>query len=116
LCFNTGLAVSLHYCGGKVSSISIGAKSKKCACGKKKMAKSCCKDKTATLSIDDDQYSSPINFTVPDNASLLIAQNFYRFSEQAVKATVNSNSTRFYVFKHGPPKIPIYIQVRSLLI
>jgi hypothetical protein len=116
LCFNTGLAVSLHYCGGKVSSISIGEKQKKCACGKKKMAKSCCKDKTTTLAIDDDQRISQDHNFLPDYTTLIIDQCPYRYTVQAEAALINSNHTRFYVFEHGPPKTPIYIQIRSLLI
>jgi hypothetical protein len=51
-----GLNVFVHYCGGKISSISIAiAHHDSCGCESKKMKKDCCKDETFSFEFDDDQ-------------------------------------------------------------
>lgn len=50
-----GISVTMHYCGGKVSSVSIISYHSKCSCGKKAMKKDCCKDKTTFLKLKDTQ-------------------------------------------------------------
>lgn len=51
-----GANVFVHYCGGKISSISIAsAHADSCGCDGKKMKKDCCKDETISFQIDDEQ-------------------------------------------------------------
>lgn len=51
-----GANIFVHYCGGKISSISIAiADTDSCGCDGKKMKKDCCKDETIYLKIDDEQ-------------------------------------------------------------
>jgi len=117
LCFNTGLAVSVHYCGGNFSSFSlIGAEKKTCACGKKKMANKCCKNVKTTLSSSDDQQISQSNYSFSGFNSFVPSISEFHYHINPVYVIINSNTTRFYVFEHGPPKTAIYIQVHALLI
>jgi hypothetical protein len=40
-----GISISVHYCGGEVSSVSFDSSStEKCVCGSQKMKNECCKD------------------------------------------------------------------------
>jgi len=52
-----GVTVSVHYCGGRLASVSLNPSDTehKCPCGSKKMKKDCCKDVVNTLELDDDQ-------------------------------------------------------------
>ena len=55
-----GVNVTVHYCGGEISSVSFGeAGIDKCACGSKKMKKNCCQDKKFSFEVDDDQSKTP---------------------------------------------------------
>lgn len=50
-----GVNVTVHYCGGEISSIFLGETSdNKCACGVKKMKKNCCEDENFSYQVDDD--------------------------------------------------------------
>lgn len=52
--FTTGLAIDVHYCGGKVSSVSFEKQSEKDACGKCKKANShCCHNEVRFLKVND---------------------------------------------------------------
>jgi hypothetical protein len=53
--------INLHFCGGKIKSISIFSSAKKCCCGFKKKNKGCCENKTIVLKIDSKQYLSKIS-------------------------------------------------------
>ena len=52
-----GVTVSAHYCGGKVTSVSLNPfdTKHKCPCGSRKMPKNCCKDETTTIKLADEQ-------------------------------------------------------------
>lgn len=117
LCINTGLAVSIHYCGGKFSSFSaVNSKKKSCACGKKKMPKTCCKDTKTTLSTDDNQQVPKIGFVFQDFtafSALLPSQIFLPESSHLVLDKIDAI---FHAFDSSPLKTPIYILVCSFLI
>lgn len=52
---NLGVAVSVHWCGGKLDSIDFFSDGKhKCKCGEKAMKLDCCKDKTVQLRASDE--------------------------------------------------------------
>ncbi|MEY3413024.1 MAG: hypothetical protein RIQ70_1713 [Bacteroidota bacterium] len=115
--FSTGLTVYSHYCAGKLVSVSL-INPNKGGCGKcgKKMTKDCCKDTQQTLSLDESQLGSNVNITIPDYSGLVAMLPSFSYEFQPELALVNSNAVKFYVFETGPPKTPIYIQIRSLLI
>lgn len=51
-----GLSVSTHYCGGKVTSVSVlSTKNTHCLCGKRAMKKGCCKDKVILVKTSQEQ-------------------------------------------------------------
>lgn len=118
LTMNCGLVINSHYCGGKLASLSLfdfdNTKCDKCG---HKMAKDCCKDTKTSLSVDDDQQLTRTNsLSTFDYSHFLALVSTISFQLTPSFAIINSNNTRFYVFETGPPKTPIYIQLRSLLI
>jgi len=52
-----GVTVSAHYCGGKVTSVSLNPFNTKhdCPCGSRKMEKDCCKNEISITKLDDKQ-------------------------------------------------------------
>lgn len=51
-----GMSVNTHYCGGRVTSVSIiSSKSNQCPCGKRMMKKGCCKDKVTFVKLPQEQ-------------------------------------------------------------
>lgn len=115
---NIGLVVNAHYCCGKIDSISLfNAKAETCSlCGKKKMSGKCCKDTKTQISTDDDQINHQV---IHDLTSFLrciaILPQEIHFTKNEF-AILNKHKTQFFVFETGPPKTPIYLQNRSLLI
>lgn len=56
-----GVNVSMHYCGGELSSVSHRlSEKKKCECSPNKMKKGCCEDKQQTFKIDDSQQKAEL--------------------------------------------------------
>ncbi|MBS1538350.1 MAG: hypothetical protein JST20_11460 [Bacteroidetes bacterium] len=105
---NSGMAVNMHWCGGKLSSIRISASSKHtCKCGKKSMKRNCCKNISTTFTAKNDiakvrhfDFKVPIeNFSIAtiNQNEVLPSQNF------------QLSASNFY---HPPPtkhKVPIYL-------
>ena len=117
--FSVGIVVSQHFCGGKLvaSSVLPKEKTKSCPkCGTKKMPKDCCKDTQTQLSADDNHILAKTNFSFADLSAFIALLPESILIPQQEYAVLNSSTTRFYVFETGPPKTPIYIQIRSLII
>ena len=56
-----GVNVTVHYCCGKIASVSFGSSTQKlCACGSKKMKKNCCQNKKLSFSVKNDQLKSQV--------------------------------------------------------
>ena len=52
---NSGMVLSIHWCGGKLASIDFFPDGEhKCKCGKRPMKPNCCKDKTLQLKANDE--------------------------------------------------------------
>jgi len=115
--FSTGLSVYTHYCAGKLASISFFTPKNK-GCGKCgiKLAKDCCKDNQYNFSLDDSQIRCKSNIVFPDYSNVIAILPSYNYEVQPQFSLENSNSVKLYSFKNGPPKTPIYIQIRSLII
>lgn len=65
-----GVTINTHYCGGKISSVSLTIATPQCGCGDS-MPKDCCKDKVDLFKISDSHHSSgktkvscPINYSL----------------------------------------------------
>jgi len=104
-----GINVTVHYCGGEISTISFGTVTKdKCACGSKKMKKNCCEDKNFSFEVDDNQaktQESVLTFTNPLNFNIALPQSF-EFSYTFFPVLVSTD------YFHHPPnyvKQPLYI-------
>ncbi|MCX6295576.1 MAG: hypothetical protein NTX97_05840 [Bacteroidetes bacterium] len=112
----SGLAFNLHYCGGKISSISLAFVSNhdNC-CGKKKMTKkNCCKNKTSVLKINENQHSST-SIKAPATSFKVIEACFTQINFNVATIIEAKNISRI----HAPPDIyqdPIYLQYRVLII
>jgi hypothetical protein len=109
---SAGFSINAHYCKGKLQSVNLLFIHKECTCGKKKMPKDCCKNKTEIVKIKDNyiptQIITPssteqIVFEFIQSFDLSIAENF------SVKANLN------YLY---PPDNPLSLSIlyRSILI
>jgi len=106
---NSGMAVTIHSCGGKIASINVIPSSKhKCICGKKKMKPGCCKSKTTTtLSAQKDlANTNQLSFKlVVPQLNLAI----FSFNEVTRSVLVKKIATAFYSPPPDKSKIPIYL-------
>jgi len=56
---SVGVSINLHYCGGKIKAISLSHTDESDCCGKEMEKKmNCCKDKTVSYQVKEDQSSS----------------------------------------------------------
>lgn len=111
----SGLTFNLHYCGGKISDISLWkSEIDNCCGGKKVMKKNCCENKISVLKIKDTQYSSS-SLQLPVKSVKIIDASYPLFSLNPNKIfEIKINST-----VHDPPDIyknPIFLQYGVLLI
>lgn len=110
-----GINFNLHYCGGKIKSLSfLKAHDEKRCCGNKKKSKDCCKEKTAFIKVKDNHQSNRLlkapfsSFKTIDIDLPQLSLNL--FSNQCEIITKNY---------HAPPVFydnPLYLQHRVLLI
>jgi hypothetical protein len=112
---NTGMAVSVHYCGGKLSSINFfSLDNHPCKCGKKAMKKDCCKDKTTFLKMKDDL--GKLNLTSFKITQLKLSIALTKPIEFVPTAQTQLVGSLFYHPPPFKPKSPIYLLDRVLLI
>ncbi len=111
----SGMAVTIHWCGKRIASIQFfSAEKHLCACGKKKMKSNCCDDKTVVIKTQDVQvksYKVVINVEPPK----------FDISEPTLfnDELSSSNCLRVDDFYHPPPykpSVPIFLQDRVLII
>jgi hypothetical protein len=116
LTVTSGIAVNIHYCGGKIKTVSIFAKgdTEKGCCGSKKKSKGCCKDKKSFHKVKDNHKSS--------NCVVLKHNNFNLY-QAPVPVQINYSFVKdveqFVLNYHAPPVIydnPLYLKNRVLLI
>ncbi len=114
LSFSVGLMINLHYCGGKLKTVSLSLNHKDC-CKSKKGKVKCCDNKKIVCKINDNQEaaSHPILPTPP--VKDLAFQSFY----------VSNESPLFFELEHqsflsnSPPGIsknPSYLLNRVIRI
>ncbi len=104
-----GIKVYAHYCGGKLSSVSLQvSKSKQCGCEDMEMDENCCKTKTCSISIKEVQEATPQLFT--DFSKLFSATYVILLSNNTSLFTLGNESVVYN--NHHPPsqlKYPIYL-------
>lgn len=64
-----GMSVNVHYCHGKISSVSLDFSKSDCCCEKDKKAKKCCSDKEVELKIDNKDLRVSENKTSTEKPS-----------------------------------------------
>ncbi|HEX5002701.1 MAG TPA: hypothetical protein VFW78_09395 [Bacteroidia bacterium] len=113
---NSGMAVNIHWCGGKLSSIELNIdKKSKCGCGKETMKPNCCEDSSFHLKASDEfsktTYECNLKQPVAKVAFLL---NFYRQNILSCEFIL-----QHYQFEIPPPLIskePLFVRTGSFLI
>ena len=105
---NSVVAVSVHWCGGKLASVNFFADQEhNCKCGNRAMKPNCCKDKTVQLKANDELAKT-------NHFSLKITPPKCIFT-LPIQITVLPSAQYQYVvadFYHPPPfkpKAPIYL-------
>ena len=105
---NSGIAVNLHYCRGKFSSIQFFANGTgACKCGKKTMKAGCCKNVTTIIKAVDD-LDKANSITVP----LQIENLNFTLPLLKVKLDYPPIQLQFANFYHPPPpkkSCPIFL-------
>ena len=117
-----GINVSLHYCGGKLKSVSLLkiTDSDYCCCNKTKKEdcckrKICCKEKTIIVKVKDNSHITSF-LTIPDSKKIEL------FTIALPQATLNFSHifcSEIITYYHAPPDLyqtPIYLQNRILII
>ena len=111
----TGVNLNMHYCGGKLISISIAQNSNENGCcGVKKSTKGCCQDESKFIKLKDKHIqSADLKMSVKLISSILITSEFnVSINELTSKSEIVSNY-------HSPPpnyKIPLFLKNRVLII
>jgi hypothetical protein len=104
-----GNTLSMHYCGGKLASVSFGySVSKKCGCDVNSTKEGCCDDKSYQLNTLDKQYKSPQFQILSDNKTPLIAPVYPSF----ILAFNCIDLSSFSPEDHHPPnknQIPLFV-------
>ncbi|MBC7383257.1 MAG: hypothetical protein H7296_09760 [Bacteroidia bacterium] len=107
---NSGMAVSMHWCGGKITHISFFSNdSHLCSCKKKEkdMKPGCCKDKTAFFKLKSE-INSPNNHSFKASVFQIIYIHFNQ-KETAYLSLYKFTNTFFYYPPPFKPKVPTYI-------
>ena len=111
---NTGMAVTVHYCSGKLSSVNFfSLHNHPCKCGKKLMKKECCKDKTTILKVKSDLVKTNLTtFKISTLKHQLLLKPFEFVTEIHTQMVV----LPLYPSPPFKPKSPIYLLDRVFLI
>jgi hypothetical protein len=106
---SSGMVVNIHYCMGKVSSVTLSSEEKACKCSKlakKKMP--CCKSESKLVKMQDDQQTSLISHLVAP----VLAEIILLYSTISIPSPVSFDVIET-VYDHGPPLVnssPLYLQ------
>lgn len=112
---NSGVAINVHWCGGKLSSIDFFADGEhKCKCGKKAMKPNCCKDKTSQLKANDElSNTNHVDFKISISTFFFTLINQI---EVVPSANYQYAASAFYHPEPFKPKAPIYLLDGAFLI
>ncbi len=80
LSFSVGLMFNLHYCGGKLKTVSLSVNHKDCCKSQKGKAK-CCNNKTLICKISDNQEALSHTVLPTPPVKDLVFQKFYVSNE-----------------------------------
>lgn len=68
----SGFAINIHYCAGKIKTISFIQEDRDCCCGARAKTKGCCEEKTIVCKIDA-KHKLDSKITIPDICTKEIA-------------------------------------------
>jgi hypothetical protein len=110
----TGISMSVHYCGKKISSVKLFEKEKQCCCKgmKNKMPKKCCSSDTQHF-----HFKYPSKSASSHSITVEPALKYLPLSQQIffIPCQVSISLTTRYL--HPPGKTePVYLTVSSFLI
>jgi hypothetical protein len=111
--FASGINLQLHYCQGKLKSISLFEKESNC-CASKIKKSSCCDNKTNFFKVNDKHSSNASLTVVPCKGKI----SHEIFSSRNFQLYTSIQSTCITAY-HAPPVIydnPLYLKNRVLII
>jgi hypothetical protein len=112
---NTGMAISVHYCGGKLTSTSLFSFDKHpCKCGKKAMKKGCCQDRTTFFKVKNDL--SKVDHVTLKVPSSKVKLPIFRQIDFSLNTEPNYFVSHFYHLPPIRPKVPLYLLDKVFLI
>jgi len=114
---NTGFALSVHYCGGRVSSVTsaliakkeISAKPEDCCGTKVKSHKSCCSDKT--FRVKAKRTDGIAKFQQPNFSPAIFPDSPGFFQPIAGFSSEAAQKTAFHCDCHAPPLFKLHCQL-----
>ncbi len=111
-----GISLSVHYCGKRINSVSLGIETKKCCCGdKKEDKKGCCTTKTFSAKVTDTHQPASQLRVAPPIATNLFC---YHYTGPIVPAPQKSKAPvpLYYKNWHLPMGNPLFLRNRNILI
>jgi hypothetical protein len=109
---NIGFAFDVHYCGGKIASVSLNtsvlASPEKSCCGSSEKKSSCCKDKVVHIEKKSDNATFKIFFF--QIAFPPIIQGYKPISFLSVPNFQSNQIISYYSDANAPPLFKLYNQ------
>jgi len=109
---NIGFAFDVHYCGGKIASVSlntsVSASPEKKCCGASEKKSSCCKDKVVHFEKKSD--NATIKFFFFQFAFPAVIQEFKPIAFLSVPNFKSSQIISYYSDANAPPLYKLYRQ------
>ncbi|PXY41579.1 hypothetical protein DMB65_06390 [Flavobacterium cheongpyeongense] len=105
-----GFAFDVHYCGGKIASVSLSttvSPEKKC-CGDKEKKSSCCKDKVVKFEKKSDDATFKIFFF--QFAFSAVIQEYKAIAFLSVPNFKSNQIISYYADANAPPLFKLYNQ------
>ena len=113
---NSQMALSFHWCGGKLSSLDLNSIEKSmCGCGKKAMKPNCCKDSSFLLKASDEFSKASFNSVLKQSIVIIaFLSSFYK--QIAPSRVLSQQHADFNIPPPLIPKEPLFISAWSFLI
>lgn len=108
LASNIGFAFNVHYCGGKIASVSLDISTSKSCCAKTEKKSSCCKDKIVQFEKKSDH--STVKFFFFQFAFPAVIQDFQSVSFFSIPNFKSSQINSYYADANAPPLFKLYQQ------
>lgn len=107
-----GMGVNVHYCHGKLASVSIGFSKEDCCC-KKVTKRKCCSNKEVVLKIESKQIKTATYIWSEYQCLLPIQRKTNCFVSENTYCLANPQYVTLFVY---PPPCPVYLRNRNIRI